>query len=286
MPSVSQMLHAQARAKGVRQDILEKDYALSYLLAAITETPGFGEWVAIKGGTALRKLYYRDHRFSEDLDFSTIKADPLPDIAGKMQNTAEKMATMLLERGPFTVQYEPLILREPHPGQQLAWLVRVQFPHHRQPLCRLKVEITVDEQILLPIKSRPLLHSFDETLAVTIPVYDLAEIVAEKLRALLQSREKLAENGWGASRVCRDYYDLFTVLQKEGQMNRQIPELVARKCAHRKVAFASVQDFVGEDLFGVARAEWKQQLLPFVPEAPPVEQVLAAVKDMILALWD
>jgi predicted nucleotidyltransferase component of viral defense system len=47
-------------------------------------------------------------------------------------------------------------------------------------------------------------------------VYPLAEIVAEKLRALLQSRQRLQARGWGASRVCRDYYDLWKVLNLTG----------------------------------------------------------------------
>jgi len=42
MPDVSQMLRVFAKEHGVRLDIVEKDYALSYLLAAIAETPGLG----------------------------------------------------------------------------------------------------------------------------------------------------------------------------------------------------------------------------------------------------
>lgn len=55
MPDISQLLRVYARERGVRLDIVEKDYALSYLLAAIAETPGLGEQVVLKGGTALKK---------------------------------------------------------------------------------------------------------------------------------------------------------------------------------------------------------------------------------------
>ncbi len=41
--------------------------------------------------------------------------------------------------------------------------------------------------------------------------------MAEKLRALLQSRARLHARGWGATRVCRDYYDLWAVLKREVQ---------------------------------------------------------------------
>ena len=55
----------------VRQDIVEKDYALSYLLAAIAQVPELSRNLVLKGGTALRKFYFPGYRFSEDLDFST-----------------------------------------------------------------------------------------------------------------------------------------------------------------------------------------------------------------------
>jgi predicted nucleotidyltransferase component of viral defense system len=150
----------------------------------------------------------------------------------------------------------------------------------------LKVEITTDEPILLSIVNRQVLHDFDEPLVVMVNVYDLREIVAEKLRTLLQVRRKLSERGWGASRVCRDYYDLWSILQHEGRLGGQIPELLAQKCKLRRVAFKDPMDFCSPDLFDVARKQWSQLLLPFVPNAPDAERVLSEVQPMISALWD
>jgi predicted nucleotidyltransferase component of viral defense system len=280
------MLRVYAREHAVRLDIVEKDYALSYLLAAIAETPGLGERVVLKGGTALKKLYYRDDRFSEDLDYSTLRPGPLVDIAQTMQEAVRRMSDQLYERGPFEVRHETQTLKQPHPGQQSAFLVRVRFPGQREALCRLKVEITVDEPILLPVEKRPILHDFGEEFSGAVDVYALAEIVAEKLRALLQSQGHLAERGWGASRVCRDYYGLWSVLRREGRLKSRIPNLVRRKCEVRDVTFESPESFLAEELLAVARREWNQQLLPFVPNAPPVEQVLTEVRPLIFALWE
>jgi predicted nucleotidyltransferase component of viral defense system len=71
MSNVPQLIRNVARNKKVQQYIVEKDYALSYLLAAIATTDGLGENLVLKGGTALKKLYFPDYRFSEDLDYST-----------------------------------------------------------------------------------------------------------------------------------------------------------------------------------------------------------------------
>lgn len=284
MPDVRQLLRARARQQGVRLDILEKDYALSYLLAAIAETPGL-ESIVLKGGTALKKAYYGDYRFSEDLDYSTLHPGVSLELHEGVSSAVQRMAERLNERGPFAVAHERLTLKEPHPGGQIAYLVRVQFPGQRQPLCRLKLEITVDEPVLLPVQQRPLLHGFNEELSAILQVYALAEIVAEKLRALLQSRRQLQQRGWGASRVCRDYYDLWSVLKRGDASEHVMPDLVQQKCRLRGVTFSSSNDFLAGELLDVARREWQTQLLPFLQQPVAVEQVLSDLMALIPALW-
>ena len=284
MPEIGQVLRRYAKSHRVRLDIVEKDYAISYLLSAIAETPQFGDQIVLKGGTALKKLYYGDYRFSEDLNYSTLHIGPLDALPDKMEHAIRRMAALLQERGPFEVRYEPLVLEKPHPGGQSAFIVRVRFPSQRQALCRLKVEITTDEPVLLPPEERPLLHGFGETLDTRIQVYALPEIVAEKLRALLQSLQRLDARGWGASRVCRDYFDLWEILTRETLELSTVSAILERKCDLRGVTFTSYQDFLAEALQEVARREWDQQLLPFVPHAPPAEHILTDLEKLLPVL--
>ena len=143
----------------------------------------------------------------------------------------------------------------------------------------------MDEPILKPVEIRPVLRGFAEEIDVRIPVYSLAEITAEKLRALLQSKARLLERGWGASRVCRDYYDLWNLLQIPDLKSPDLIPLLNQKCVIREIEYKSPNDFVSEDLFSVARNEWEQQLLPFVPSAPPAEELLPQVQSFILSIW-
>lgn len=286
MPNVTQMIRSVTQKKKVLQYIVEKDYALTYLLAAIVQADGLGENLVLKGGTALKKLYFADYRFSEDLDYSTRAIGPVKQIDAVMETVVHCMGEMLNERGPFQVSLEPLVLKQPHPGDQKAYYVRVQFPEQHQALCRLKVEITVDEPILTPVNVCPVLHGFAEDMDVHIPVYSLAEITAEKLRALLQSKARLHGRGWGASRVCRDYYDLWNLLQVPGLKSPDLLPLLAEKCVIRDVTYESPNDFISKDLLAVASAEWAQQLLPFVPDALPAIELLPQVQSFILSIWE
>jgi hypothetical protein len=137
MPTVDQMLRALSRDSGVPYWVLEKDYALSYLLAGIAHTKGLPEGLILKGGTALRKFYFQGYRFSEDLDFSVRSETALTDMDAAIGQAVQEMERLLQERGPFQVQSERLVLRLPHPGGQDAFTVRVRFPTHREALCRL-----------------------------------------------------------------------------------------------------------------------------------------------------
>jgi predicted nucleotidyltransferase component of viral defense system len=284
MPDALHLLKERARATNTRLDIIEKDYAIGYLLAGIVGSP-LGERLALKGGTALSKCYYPGYRFSEDLDFSTYPSGPLTNPENDVETALEHTRALLSERGPFEVSAQSLRLHEPHPFGQVAFLVYFQFPHHRQPLCRLKVEITIDEPLLLSPVSQPLQHGYPETLDCRTPVYDLTEIAAEKMRALLQSRQRLHRRGWGASRVCRDYYDLWFILRQETLASRDLPDLVRRKCELRNVPFNAPQELLAEDLLQVARREWQAQLLPFLTAPLSHEQVLEEVAPLILSLW-
>ena len=51
---------------------IEKDYVLSWLLFAISKNKILYNALVFKGGTVLKKAYFKDYRFSEDLDFTLI----------------------------------------------------------------------------------------------------------------------------------------------------------------------------------------------------------------------
>ena len=55
---------------GLQPNVLEKDYALGWLLAGIGEHPATRDTWIFKGGTCLKKCFFETYRFSEDLDFT------------------------------------------------------------------------------------------------------------------------------------------------------------------------------------------------------------------------
>src|SRR4051812_44821466 len=62
-----------AREAGVRDSQIEKDYILSWLLQGVANHKALSTTIVFKGGTVLKKVYFEDYRFSEDLDFTLLE---------------------------------------------------------------------------------------------------------------------------------------------------------------------------------------------------------------------
>jgi predicted nucleotidyltransferase component of viral defense system len=61
-----------AEAHGVLKSTVDKDWVLGHFIDGIYATPELRETLIFKGGTYLRKCYFPNYRFSEDLDFTCI----------------------------------------------------------------------------------------------------------------------------------------------------------------------------------------------------------------------
>src|SRR6266536_893158 len=95
-------------------------------------------------------------------------------------------ARLLNEYAAVELTCERNCEKEPHPGGQEAFTIRARFPWQRMPQTRVIIETAVDEKILKPAAVRELIHEYGEPIHVSLQVYALEEIVAEKLRAILQ----------------------------------------------------------------------------------------------------
>ncbi len=65
-------IQKKANAAGVRDTQIEKDYILSWILNGIAQHEKLSKVLVFKGGTLLKKVYFDDYRYSEDLDFTLI----------------------------------------------------------------------------------------------------------------------------------------------------------------------------------------------------------------------
>src|SRR5689334_18862888 len=146
------------------------------------------------------------------------------------------MADAAAEYGQLAVAVEHVQHRDAHPGGQCQFTLRITIPGGSRT--QAKLEISMDEPVLLEPGNQPLLHGYPpepETVG-SIRCYSINEIACEKLRAYLQSGQHLADRGWVAGRS-RDTFDL-AVLHEDGLISpATIAGILRQKCAVRSVGF-------------------------------------------------
>ena len=151
------------REPGLQSYVVERDYLLSWVLAGISAVPELRETLVFKGGTALKKCYFEDYRFSEDLDFSGLVEAPTGDaLADAMDRACEVARDLLAEYAQVEMHCERHVENSPHPGGQEAFRIRARLPWHTRPDISIKVEVTTDERILWPVERRKVMHGYGE----------------------------------------------------------------------------------------------------------------------------
>jgi predicted nucleotidyltransferase component of viral defense system len=271
---------------GLPWEVLERDYLLSWVLAGIGQVESLRDTLVFKGGTALKKCYFGDYRFSEDLDFSGLEGVPIGDAMERaVREACDAAARLLDEYAPVEIICERYTEKEPHPGGQEAFTIRARLPWQRQPQTRVMIETAVDEKILKPTPKRRVIHEYGEPIEAEVCVYALEEIVAEKLRAILQHVRKLEAQGWSRSRA-RDYYDLWRVLgaYKDRMDLSDFAFFLREKCAVRDVAFTEADDFFQETMLAYIEKTWDQWLGPLVPGLASFETVIGELRPEVARL--
>lgn len=270
------------RQLGFPHDSLLRDHALSYMLAGIAAVPDLAGRVVLKGGTSLRKCYFRGYRLSGDLDFSsrdlsTWSPRELTAALEAACSAARNLAEDIEAPYTFVPRYE----RHREDRSDIQHNVRISVEYPTGANLPIKFELTQVEPILHPIEARPVMHDFpEEPFEAAVPVYALEEVALEKLRAFLQTAVNLDRRDW--TNRARDLYDLWW-LHSQGvpiTWDRLLPDL-GRKAQARDVAFSGPQDFLDPRVLRSYRDSWVERLANVVPVLPEFDEALLALQAIV-----
>ncbi len=268
-----QELREKQRETGIALEVLEKDYCLGWLLKGVADSPLSGQAV-LKGGTALRKLYFPDYRFSEDLDFTMVE-DLTEEALRQGISTACTQAQVASGiRFTLTDLEQTRVI-----PQETAWEARVEFVGPRQQVRsprRIRLDLTAYEQVLLAPASRSVLHPYSDTFEARLSVYALEEVLAEKLRTILQ-------RGYP-----RDVYDTWYLLTHAGDQidQRRANAVFQRKCAYKGVEAGDVNRFFEVLEEKNTAGHWTASLGAQIRNLPMFEQLQMGLRATLTRLLE
>lgn len=255
-------IHRAAAAEGLRFDQIEKDYLILWILYALSrpelKTKG---WI-FKGGTCLRHCYYPGYRFSEDLDFSCLVE------SGGLEGVRE-----LLQRASLWVSANSGVRVEVKELFTIPGDLQIEIPleysrggPRKHGLPQVKVHLTFDEPILTQTMVRSVRQQYSDLTDFTLVAYSKEEILAEKMRALIQQQKK-----WPRP---RDLYDLWFILchRQEQFTWEKLKALFSEKCKVREVS-PDPAALTSEYLKDSNKEMWKDQLGGILKNLPVFEEV-------------
>ena len=263
-------LSKKAKEWNIRFDIVEKDFCIGWLLKGVAEEPRFKKYLIFKGGTALRKCYFQDHRFSEDLDFTALNELARENLDSTFSNICKRVSD---ESG---CEFQLLSFEQSREvPEEEAYEARISFrgptqPQNVKPV--IKVDLTFYEQVVLPPLSKTIIHPYSDAFQTKVLVYSLEEILAEKLRAILQQKGRIPRP--------RDFYDVWALLKihYERMELKEIRETFLKKCRFKNVSFRSNEDFFDAVLLQKNKSAWESSIGRQVHALVSFDQVIQELK--------
>jgi len=254
-------LNDRVREWGLREDVVEKDYVIGWLLWGIGSSQSLSTSWAFKGGTCLKKCYLETYRFSEDLDFTVLPGGLIgPDevntaLQDVFQRVYDQAGIDFRERSP--------VVRARPDGNSVEGRVYYRGPRNAPELASIKIDLTTAEQVVRPTVLQPISHPYPDPLPppATVRCYGFEELFAEKLRAM------------GERCRPRDLYDIINLFRRQEFRPHAalINSVYVQKCESKGVECSTFESIESSPYRAELETEWDNMLAHQLQELPPFE---------------
>lgn len=248
-------IQQKAREAGVRDQQIEKDYILSWILQGISRHERLSKILVFKGGTVLKKVYFEDYRFSEDLDFTLLDAsisnEQIFAWFGEIFEYAREEANIPLE----------IVGNAEHEDGGINFYIGYVGPLGGQGSNkRVKVDISRSEKLEFAPVMKPVFASYSDTERYELLCYALEEVLVEKMRSVMQRMQ------------ARDFYDIWYLLEQQGMEIEYYLDEFAGKCAVKNLNPADFPKKLADRLPSY-KGRWQSSLSEQIQNLPNFERV-------------
>jgi len=269
--NISLLSNRLARAGGRRipEAVLERDYCLAWLLVGLSRSP-LREQLVFKGGTALKRCYFGDYRFSEDLDFTLVDQLSIESILTGLEVVYDEVR----RASGVSFQYDRGDPKK-HQNSHTFYLA-YDGPLPTATAKQVKVDITISERFVCPLQERRIVRGYDEYVDLPedslIRVYALDEIAVEKVVALTDR----------ARNEPRDLYDVWYLTSEQHvDLAMLTPELESKLEFRGRTREGMGEEFVSKQMR--YKKLWTARLGSQMAELPHFDEVYRSVRRIMRA---
>lgn len=263
---LSNRLLKEQGGRRIPENVLEKDYCIAWFLVGLSRVP-LKNTIIFKGGTALRRCYFPDYRFSEDMDFTLLESITFEELKQELEIVYKEVKQASNINFQFS-RPDP----NTHQNSYTFYLSYVgPLPTTSTPK-EIKVDITIKEKVFYDPTNQSVIKSCQEYTDLPedekILVYSLNEIASEKTVALLDP----------ARTEPRDLYDLWYLIDESNKVDLyNCLDAINAKLAHRGKNIETVRDnFIKKE--ARLKYSWKKRLSEQMAYVPEFENIFRSVK--------
>ncbi|MES2138059.1 MAG: nucleotidyl transferase AbiEii/AbiGii toxin family protein [Bacteroidota bacterium] len=248
-------IQLKARQVGVRDQQIEKDYMLSWILLGIAQHQHLSKIIVFKGGTVLKKIYFDDYRFSEDLDFTLLNNK----ITNEQLFEGFKEAfEYVLEQANIRLE---IIDNNEHDDGGINFYISYVGPLGGQGNNKkVKVDISKSETLEFEPVMKDVFLGYSDLEKHQLLCYTLEEVLVEKMRTVMQRMQ------------ARDFYDIWYLLEQHGMDPNFYIKEFCNKCANKNLSPA---DFLKKLVERLPQYEgrWQSSMNEQIQNLPDFEKV-------------
>ena len=245
-------IQMKAREAGVRDQQIEKDYVLSWILWGISKHEHLSKKLIFKGGTVLKKVYFDDYRFSEDLDFTLMDTETKVQILEWFKEIFE----FVLEE--VNIRLEILDVNE---NDGINFYISYIGPLGGQGSNKkVKIDISTHEKLEFEPVLKNVLLNYTDQAEHKLLCYTLEEILIEKMRTVMQRMQ------------ARDFFDIWYLLEVHGMDVNFYQKEFSNKC---KIKNLDSKDFSKKltERLPQYKGRWERSLKEQIQSLPEFETI-------------
>jgi len=248
-------IQQKANTVGVRDQQIEKDYILSWILFGISRHAQLSKSIVFKGGTVLKKVYFEDYRFSEDLDFTLLNNEiPTEQIFSWFNEVFEFV------KDEANIPLEIIDNNEHEDGGINFYISYIGPLGGQGNNKKVKVDISRSEQLVFEPVMKGVFISYSDLEEHQLLCYSLEEVLVEKMRSVMQRMQ------------ARDFYDIWYLLEvHEMQVDFYVSEF-EKKCKIKELLHTDFLKKLNERL-PQYKGRWKSSMSEQIKNLPDFDQV-------------
>jgi len=241
----------------IPESIIEKDYFIELMLFYLSNDEYFNKKVVFRGGTALKKIYFPDYRYSEDLDFIIEEKGNPADLEQRLDRILLKISSDF----PFEPTKESRLKND-----RLQIFILYDIVPNIRGIKKLKLDILKD--IFIPsFRKKKIIFTYKDFKEkdCQLNTYILESVVVDKISRILD-----------IDKESRDIYDLWYLLKFNLDISK-IKEGLKKRFGY-EVCFSNLLGEINSEAY---RQVWKIRLARQIKELPPFKVVNTQLEELI-----